>query len=96
MIQFPISDCAMFAVIEPGNLKRLKQGKPLTVTLPNGSSVMIAFTPDANAFLERLGVAARMPEGEERGGMTPFAVHITAEQLDATLKTCQDLPEVDR
>lgn len=36
MIQLHLNDGAVLCVIEPGNIRRLKEGKPWYVTLPNG------------------------------------------------------------
>ena len=57
MIKIPIESESdpdktyIFAVIEPANIDRLKQGRPLLV----GTSC-VCFTPDMEAFLRALGV----------------------------------------
>jgi hypothetical protein len=51
MMKIPMPNGGIFAVIEPGNIERMKQGKPLLV----GTSC-VCFTPDMSAFLRALGV----------------------------------------
>ena len=85
MMQFPLGDGAIFAVVEPGNIQRLKEGRPLKV-----GNVMIAFTPDMQHFAELLGVNGDLPTKGER---IEFEIRITPEQIDAALKACQDRTE---
>lgn len=94
MIQLLLSQKAVFCVIEPGNLQRLKEGRPLTIDLPNGSSVMIAFTPDQAEFSAHLGLHVEQPEPNTRRELV--GVHITPEAVSLALKACQGLPEVLR
>ena len=89
MITFPLADGASLVVVEPGNIARLKQGRPLKIN----DKILLCFTPDAQRFLERNGAKAEMPES---GARVECQIHLTAEQLDAALKACQNLPEVKR
>lgn len=89
MIHFPLSDGNEFVVIEPGNVRRLKDGKPLKV-----GGCLVAFTPDIEAFLKILGVDADVPSSGS--AMEKHAVHLTLEQLDDALKACQNFPDVER
>lgn len=95
MLQFLAGKDTSVVVIEPGNLKRMKEGLPLRVTLPNGSAVLIAYTPDLAKFAEHAGVskeAAHVSQGEKRIMAGPFSPDL----IDAALKKCRDLPEVER
>ena len=94
MIIFPVSDRALFCVIEPGNVRRMKEGRPLKISLPNGSRVGVAFTPDANRFLVELGVHTRMPDAS--GRIAFERARVTTDQLEAALKRCRGLAEVER
>ena len=87
MMKIPMPDGGIFAVIEPGNIERMKQGKPLLV----GTSC-VCFTPDMSAFLRALGIedTSLPPRGQDRS----HEGHWTSEQLEAALKACQKLPEV--
>jgi hypothetical protein len=80
VIKFPVGDNAMLCVIEPGNIERMKEGRPLRIVLQNGSVVIIAYTPDGAEFERR--VAPLMPAG--------------IETVDALLEACLKLPEVLR
>lgn len=90
MITFPLAENATLIVIEPGNIKRLKEGRPLHVGLH-----LVCFTPDMQKFVEALGVPMKIDDVEP-GKPIRRKVEITPEQLDAALKTCQHLPEVER
>jgi hypothetical protein len=90
MMQIPLQDGGVFAVIEPGNLARMKAGKPLHV-----GNVMIAFTPDMQEFMSLLGADGNLPSK----GEAPREINIkpiTPEHIEWALKTCQKLPEVER
>lgn len=89
MMTFPLDGGAIFAVIEPGNLQRLKSGKPLRV----GENVLIAFTPDMQHFASLLGVRGELPKKGER---IENQVQLTPEQIDSALKACQHRKEVIR
>lgn len=89
MLTFPLADGGSFIVIEPGNIARLKSGRPLKI----GDSVLICFTPDMNKFVEQLGVKNSLPK---RGERIECHLRLTPEQIDAALKACQNLPEVQR
>ena len=89
MIQIPLNDGGVFAIIEPGNVKRLKDGRPLIV-----GNCMIAFTPDMQAFLALLGIAEDLPAK----GEPPIAkaVHLTPEEIQRALDAVQKHDEVLR
>lgn len=89
MMKFPLGkDGAEFVVIEPGNIQRLKDGKPLLV-----GNCMVAFTPDMQKFAELLGASGELPP---KGEQHEYRVQLTPEQIEAALRTCQKLPEVLR
>lgn len=89
MLTFPIGQNSSLIVIEPGNVKMLKAGRPLKV-----GEHLVCFTPDMEKFLTMLGVdGAKKPDYNER---IEHIVRISAEQLDKALKACQNLPEVMR
>jgi hypothetical protein len=94
VIQFPLNEKAMFVVIEPGNLKRMKDGNPLIVKLPNDSEVLIAFTPDAEAFLSHLGLPTSMPPRGTVKAVT--GINLSASQIAEAMRYCQNFPEVER
>lgn len=89
MMRIPMPDGGVFAVIEPSNITRMKEGRPLLV----GTSC-VCFTPDMPAFLRALGVTdtSMPPRHEDR----VHEGHWTPEQIDRALKSCQHLPEVER
>jgi hypothetical protein len=88
MIQFPLPDGGVLAIVEPGNIERLKAGKPLKV-----GNCLVAFTPDAQEFAVHLGIVVPLPARNER---IEKPVHITPEQIQDALDKCQGLPEVLR
>lgn len=88
MITFPLPEGASLVVIEPSNIAVLKAGRGLRV-----GNHLICFTPDMDAFLEMIGVKGlRAKEGER----IVRPIDLAGEDLDAALKKCQSLPEVDR
>jgi hypothetical protein len=89
MMQFPLNDGGIFAVIEPGNLRRLKEGRPLIV-----GKIMIAFTPDMKELIALLGVDGDLPQKGEKP--VEHHVHLTPERIQWALDTCAKLPEVER
>lgn len=90
MMQIPLKDGGVFAVIEPGNLKRLKEGRPLLV-----GNCMIAFTPDMQRFMQLLGSDGELPEkGVTEVKQLPKP--ITPEQIQEALKETLTWPEVVR
>jgi hypothetical protein len=89
MMQIPLNDGGVFAVIEPGNIERLKAGKPLKV-----GNVMIAFTPDMQEFMGLLGASGELPAKGEKP--KEFVGRWTPEQIQSALSTTQKLPEVMR
>jgi hypothetical protein len=95
MMTFPLSESAQFVVIEPGNIRRLKEGRPLTVDLPNGSSVMISFVPDMAAFAKELGLDPSVAD-VPRNSRHEARVHITPEQIQIALEKAAKWPEVER
>lgn len=89
MMTFPLDGNASFVVIEPGNIERLKQGKPLRV-----GENLIAYVPDMAYFAQLLGVSGELPpKGSVR---VENHMHVSVEQLDAALKACQNRREVIR
>lgn len=89
MMTFPLDGNASFVVIEPGNIERLKQGKPLRV-----GEVLIAYVPDMPHFAQLLGVSGELPpKGSVR---VENHMHITPEQIDSALKLCQNRREIIR
>jgi hypothetical protein len=89
MLIFPLDQNASLLVIEPGNIKRMKDGQPLKV-----GEHIVCFTPDLKSFIKALGIDPfTMPLPGER---VEKQVKITPERLDAALKKCQKLPEVER
>lgn len=93
MLQIPGND-SMVVVIEPANVKRMKEGKPLIIRLVGGQSVMVAFTPDMAALSRTLvGRDVNWPGPKEQ---LQVEVKLTPEKIDKALKACQNLPEVER
>lgn len=90
MIHFPLPDGRLLLVIEPGNIKRLKEGRGLKV-----GDHLVCFTPDMQKFVEHLGVNINVNDVQP-GSQADIAIEITAEALTSALQACQDLPEVDR
>lgn len=85
---FPLPDGALLIVIEPGNIERLKEGRPLKV-----GQHAVCFTPDLVAFSNKLlGVDVNVNPGVR----VELDVKVTPEQLQAALDACKDLPEVVR
>jgi hypothetical protein len=88
VITFPLPNNAVLVVIEPGNIKRLKEGQLMRV----GPSLVV-FTPDLKKFIEALGIDLDLPgPGEYFEKMCK----ITPEQIAKAVLDCKDLPEVDR
>ena len=90
MITFPLSGNSSLIVIEPRNLARLKEGRPLKV-----GEHLVCFTPDMQKFVEQLGVELDVAN-VKRGDPVYRKVRLTPEQLEAALKVCQHLPEIVR
>lgn len=90
MIHFPLPDGRLLLVIEPGNIKRLKEGRGLKV-----GDHLVCFTPDMQKFVERLGVNFNVNDVQP-GSRADLTVKITAEDLTSALQACQNLPEIDR
>lgn len=91
MLRFPIGNDLVLCVIGPGNIARLKEGRPLRIRFPQNESIvaLVAYTPDENAFTEQLGSTIKAEKGK-----THFErVHVTPEQMDAALQACLHLPE---
>lgn len=88
MMQFPLNDGGVFAIIEPGNIQRLREGRPLHV-----GNVMIAFTPDMMKLAALLGASGELPAKGER---KEYHVKLTPEQIQAALDACKNEPEVAR
>lgn len=90
MIHFPLGDGQEFVVIEPGNIARLKAGRPLKV----GGS-LVAFTPDIQAFVKLLDMNEDWIPNSN-GPEEFHEVKLTPEKIQEALTACQDLPEVLR
>jgi hypothetical protein len=90
MLTIPGVGGRTLVVLEPGNIKRLKAGKPLVI-----QDVVICFTPDMEALTGMLGVEQQtLPKKGEPP--TVVEVNLSPEQIDLALRSCQNLPEVDR
>jgi hypothetical protein len=90
MITMPLKRGSLY-ILEPGNIKRLKQGKPLKL----GDSLLV-FTPDMQAFCKELVVDIDVNSVAIGNKIVKGDLHITPEQLQAALDKCQKLPEIDR
>ena len=90
MMRVPLPDGGEFAVIEPGNIQRLKEGRPLKV-----GNCLVAFTPDMEAFMKLLGANGDLPERGELK-LIELKTPVTPEQIQEALKACQQMPEVLR
>lgn len=88
MMTFPLSDGGALCVIEPGNIRRLKEGKPLKI----GDRILICYTPDMQALRAKLTGNPRGPKSGEKqirvGNWSP-------EEIDAAIKATQHMPEVE-
>lgn len=87
MMQFPLNSNAMLCVIEPRNLK------PLLISLPNGSEVIVFWTPDIMKLQELLGLQPMEPP---EGRVIAKQVKISSDQLSTALQFALDFPEVER
>ena len=96
MLTFPLSDSAQFIVIEPGNIRRLKEGRPLKVELPNGSFVMISYVPDMAAFVHELGLDPSCAEVSKGVRKEVSGFKLSPEQIQSALEKAARWPEVDR
>lgn len=96
MLTFPLSDSAQFIVVEPGNIRRLKEGKPLKVELPNGSAVLIAYTPDMAAFVAKLGISPSLVDVQRGSRKEVRDIELSPEQIQGALDNTKHYPEVDR
>ena len=95
MLQIPGGPNSLVAIIEPANIKRMKQGKPLIIRMENGSSVMVCFTPDMMALSKLLTERdIKWPEAKEQYYVK--VENLTPEKINQALKDCQNLPEVER
>lgn len=88
MMTFPLDGGASFVVIEPGNIQRLKSGKPLRV-----GEILIAFTPDMEFFAQQLGVKGSLPP---KGQRIECQINLSPKQIDAALKASLGRKEVLR
>ena len=96
MLTFPLSDSARFIVIEPGNIRRLKEGRPLKVELPNGSFVMISYVPDMAAFVKELGLDPNTADVKRHERKEVSNLKLTPEAIQSALEKVAKWPEVDR
>ena len=90
MMQIPLPDGGVFAVIEPGNIQRLKEGKPLHV-----GNCLIAFTPDMERFMVLLGSSGELPKKGQLE-VRELAKPVTPEQIQAALDETLKWPDVVR
>ena len=88
MMTFPLDGGASFVVIEPGNIQRLKSGKPLRV-----GEILIAFTPDMEYFAQQIGGNGKLPRKGER---IECQINLTPEQIDAALRATAGRKEILR
>ncbi len=96
MLTFPLSDSAQFIVVEPGNIRRLKEGRPLKVELPNGSFVMISYVPDMAAFVTELGLDPSFAEVNQNQRKELRNLKLTPEIIQSALEKAAKWPEIDR
>jgi hypothetical protein len=89
MMRLDMTNGKMIYVIEPGNIKRMKEGFPLIIA----GNVSIVFTPDMEA-LSRLLIDEFPDPG--RHGLEMRLVDISDEKVVRSLEACQNLPEVVR
>ena len=77
-------------VLEPGNLRRLKEGE----ALPLGGQILLMYTPDAEALLKLLDVDLDRPKA---GQTLQTDVTLRPGQIQEALKAARrQFPEVDR
>ncbi len=88
MMTFPLMDGGALCVIEPGNIRRLKEGKPLKI----GDRILICWTPDMQALRAKL---TGNPKGPKVGAEEIHVGHWSAEEIDAAIKATQHMPEVE-
>lgn len=88
MITIPLTDGGALCIIEPGNIKRLKEGRPLKI----GESILVCYTPDMYALRAKLGVD---PKGPPIGKKDVHVGEWTPEEIDAAIKATLHMPEVE-
>ena len=65
MLQFPLGDI-LIVVLEPGNVNRMRAGKPLHLNIPAGCKrVGMIVTPDLEEFTYRLKLPCTPEEFEK-------------------------------
>lgn len=88
MITIPLTQGGALCIIEPGNLRRLKEGKPLKI----GENILICYTPDMYALRAKLGVD---PKGPQPGSQDIHRGKWTPEQISEAIKATLHMPEVE-
>jgi hypothetical protein len=86
MILLPFGNHTIL-ILNPGNIKLLKEGLPLPI-----GNLILCFTPDESRLLKELGST----KSSSKPGETIIdAVALSGEDIDAALKRCMNLPEVE-
>ena len=88
MITIPLTDGGALCIIEPGNIRRLKEGKPLKI----GENILICFTPDMYALRAKL---TGNPKGPKSGEKNIHVGKWSPEEIDAAIKATLHMPEVE-
>lgn len=88
MMTFPLADGGALCVIEPGNIRRLKEGRPLKI----GDRILICYTPDMQALRAKL---TGNPKGPQLGEQQVRVGKWSPEDIDAAIKATQHMPEVE-
>lgn len=88
MMIFPLAEGGALCVIEPGNIRRLKEGKPLKI----GDRILVCYTPDMQALRAKL---TGTPLGPKLGEQQIRIGKWTPEEIDAAIKATQHMPEAE-
>ena len=89
MMQMLMTDGKHIFVIEPGNIQRLKEGKPLIIA----GNISVMFTPDMEAFSKLL--TGDFPQ-QKAGEMFIKDTSLSPEHITRCFEACKDMPEVLR
>jgi hypothetical protein len=88
MITIPLTDGGALCIIEPGNIRRLKEGRPLKI----GDRILVCYTPDMQALRAKL---TGNPVGPKSGEQQIRVGKWTPEEIDAAIKATAHMPEVE-
>jgi hypothetical protein len=89
VITIPLTGGGALCIIEPGNIRRMKEGRPLKI----GDNVLICYTPDMAALRAKL---VGNPQGPKPGALPDIHFgHWTPEEIDAAIKATLHMPEVE-